>query len=170
MLKNFNLLVTTRRGEEEDACSEIWYLLGEIGDLTNTVNKTGISGLIAVKTIFDPLIAVSKIREMFKKHPEEFRFILRVIPIEKVVNTDLKEIKRITSEIAYKIRNDESFRISVKKRYTQISSKKIIKNVAAQILRRVDLKNQDKIILIEIVGKFTGISIIKPEDIFSICN
>ena len=47
VLKDFNLLVTTARGNEEDACSEIWYLLGEIGDpraiepLTELLNDPG---------------------------------------------------------------------------------------------------------------------------------
>jgi len=40
--------------------------------------------------------------------------------------------------------------------------------VAANIERRVDLENPDKIVLVEIVGKFTGISVMKPGDFFSV--
>jgi len=54
MLRNFNLLATTWRGNEENACSELWYLLGEIGDSAPTVDKTGVAGLIAAKTAFNP--------------------------------------------------------------------------------------------------------------------
>jgi len=50
MLRDFNLLATTLRGNERDACSELWYLLGEIGDSAPNVEKTGVSGLIAAKT------------------------------------------------------------------------------------------------------------------------
>ena len=32
LLEDFNLLATTSRGNEEDLCSEIWYLLREMGD------------------------------------------------------------------------------------------------------------------------------------------
>jgi len=52
LLRDFNLLVTTARGNEENACSEVWYLLGEIGDRAAVVDKTGVMGLIAAKTAF----------------------------------------------------------------------------------------------------------------------
>jgi len=39
VLRDFNLLTTTSRGNEDEACSEIWYLLGEIGDTAATVDR-----------------------------------------------------------------------------------------------------------------------------------
>ena len=63
MLKDFNLLVTTTRGNEDNACSEIWYLLKEIGDEKAEVDKTGVSGLIAAKTSINPFEVITKFRE-----------------------------------------------------------------------------------------------------------
>ena len=168
MLRDFNLLVTTARGNEEDVCSEIWYLLGEIGDSAATVDKTGITGLIAAKTAFNPFDVIEKFRDILKQHPWEFRYALRIIPIEKVVRTELEDIERTVIELASKINEDESFRVTVEKRFTQISTKDVIETVAANIERRVDLQNPDKIVLVEIVGKFTGISVMKPGDFFSV--
>jgi len=168
MLRDFNLLVTTARGNEEDVCSEIWYLLGEIGDSAATVDKTGITGLIAAKTAFNPFDVIEKFRDILKQRPWEFRYTLRIIPIEKVVRTELEDIERTVIELASKINEDESFRVTVEKRFTQISTKDVIETVAANIERRVDLQNPDKIVLVEIVGKFTGISVMKPGDFFSV--
>ena len=168
MLREFNLLVTTARGNEEDVCSEIWYLLGEIGDSAATVDKTGITGLIAAKTAFNPFNVVEKFRDMLKQRPWEFRYTFRVIPIEKVVRTELGDIERTVTELASKIDENESFRVTVEKRFTQISTKDVIETVATNIERKVDLENPDKIVLIEIVGKFTGISIVKPNELFSV--
>ena len=168
MLRDFNLLVTTARGNEEDACSEIWYLLGEIGDSAATVDKTGITGLIAAKTAFNPFDVIEKFRDILKQRPWEFRYTFRVIPIEKVVRTELEDIERTVTELASKIGENESFRVTVEKRFTQISTKDVIESAAANIERRVDLENPDKIVLIEIVGKFTGISVVKPDDLFSV--
>jgi len=168
MLRDFNLLITTARGNEEDACSEIWYLLGEIGDSAAAVDKTGITGLIAAKTAFNPFEVIEKFRDMLKQRPYEFRYTLRVIPIEKVVRTELEDIERTVMELASKINENESFRVTVEKRFTQISTKDVVETAAANIERRVDLENPDKIVLIEIVGKFTGVSVMKPDDLFSV--
>ena len=105
VLKDFNLLITTSRGNEEDACSEIWYLLGEIGDSAVKVDKTGITGLVAAKTAFNPFEVIEKFRVILRERPYEFRYTFRVIPIEKVVRTDLGEIERTTTELASKIRS-----------------------------------------------------------------
>ena len=168
MLRDFNLLVTTARGNEEDACSETWYLLGEIGDSAATVDKTGITGLIAAKTAFNPFNVIEKFRDMLKQRPWEFRYTFRVIPIEKVVRTELEDIEKTVTELASKINENESFRITIEKRFTQISTKDVIETAAANIERKVDLENPDKIVLIEIVGKFAGISVVEPRDLFSV--
>jgi len=166
-LKEFNLLATTARGSEEDACSEIWYLIGDLGDREVKVDKTGITGLIAAKTALDPFEIIEKFRTLLKEKPYEFRYTLRVIPIEKVVRTDLTDIEQAVAELSSKIGEDETFRVTVEKRFTSTSTEDIIEIAAARIQRKVDLANPDKIVLIEVVGGFTGVSVIKPKDIFS---
>jgi len=168
MLRDFNLLITTARGNEEEACSEVWYLLGEVGDKAPVVDKTGVAGLIAAKTAFNPFEVIRKFREILKQRPYEFRYILRVIPIEKVVRTDLNEIQRTTTEMSRKIEENESFRVTVEKRFTQLSTRDIIEAAAVNIERKVDLTAPDKILLIEVVGGLTGISVIEPDDILSV--
>ena len=168
MLRDFNILATTSRGNEGDVCSELWYLLNEVGDSAPTVDKTGVSGLIAVKTAIDPFEVVEKFREVLRERPYEFRYSLRIIPIEKVVRTDLEEIQRVASDLGSKIREEETFRVTVEKRFTEVSTPDIIEAVAANIERRVDLNKPDKILLIEVVGGLTGMSVIKPDDILSV--
>jgi len=168
MLKDFNLLATTSRGNERDACSELSYLLGEIGDSAPNVEKTGVSGLIAANTAFNPFLVIEKLRKILHQRPYEFRYTLRIIPIEKVVRTDLGEIQRVATELSSKIGGNETFRVTVEKRFTAMPSRSIIEEVAANIERKVDLSKPDKILLIEIVGGLTGISVIKPDDIISI--
>jgi tRNA acetyltransferase TAN1 len=168
LLNDFNLLVTTSRGNEEDLCSEIWYLLRELGDETVHVEKTGITGLITVKTSLSPFDAIRKLRDMLEKRPEEFRYTLRVIPIEIVVETNLEEIQRAATKLASEIGKDETFRVTVEKRFTGLSSQEIIEAASADVERKVDLEKPDKIILVEVVGRRTGISVIEPGDIMSV--
>jgi len=168
MLKDFNLLVTTTRGNEDNACSEVWYLLKEIGDEKAEVDRTGVSGLIAVKTSLNPFEVITKFREILKERPYEFRYSLRIIPIEKVVKTRVEEIQKAAEELASKIGENETFRITVEKRFTEISTRDVIEAAASKIERKVNLERPDKILLIEIIGGLTGISVIRPEDIISV--
>jgi tRNA acetyltransferase TAN1 len=168
LLRDFNLLATTSRGNENDACSELWYLLEQIGDSAPIVKKTGVAGLIAAKTVLNPLEVVEKLREVLHERPYEFRYTLRIMPIEKVIRTDLGEIQQVAAEFGSKIAENETFRITVEKRFTTTSSHDIIASAAANIERKVDLNKPDKILLIEIVGGLTGISMIKPDEILSI--
>lgn len=168
MLKDFNLLVTTSRGNEGDVCSEFLYLLGEIGDPAPAVDKTGVSGLIAVKTGLNPFEVIEKFRKILHDRPYEFRYSLRIIPIEKVVHTDLGEIQRTATDLSSKIGENETFRVTVEKRFTEASTRGIVEAAAANVEKKVDLNNPDKILLIEVVGRFTGISVIKPDDILSV--
>jgi len=168
MLRDFNLLATTSRGNERDACSELSYLLDEIGDSTPNVEKTGISGLITAKATINPFEVIEKLRKILHERPYEFRYTLRTIPIEKVVPTDLEKIQRVATELSSKIEENETFRITLEKRFTAMPSRNIIEEVAANIERKVDLSKPDKILLIEVVGGLTGISVIKPDGILSV--
>ncbi len=168
MLRNFNLLATTWRGNEENACSELWYLLGEIGDSAPTVDKTGVAGLIAAKTAFNPFEVIEKFRKILHERSYKFRYTLRIIPVEKVVRTDLGEIQQAATELSSKIGEDETFRVTVEKRFTETPTQDIIEATAANIERKVDLNNPDKILLIEVVGRLTGLSVIKQNEILAV--
>lgn len=168
VLKDFNLLVTTSRGNEEDVCSEIWYLLGEVGDQAAAIDKTGVTGLVVVKTSLDPFEAIEKLRRMLIERPWEFRYTLRIIPIEKVTRTDLGEIRIVATGLASKIAKDETFRVTVEKRFSKVSASEFIEAAAAGIERKVSLERPDRVVLLEVIGKLTGVSVIRPTDIMSV--
>jgi len=169
LLKDFNLLATTSRGNEKQTCYELLYLLKEeLGDPAPVVDKTGIRGLVAAKTAFDPCEVIQKFRAILQDHPYEFRYALRIIPVERVVPTDLNDVKRAAAELAANIGENESFRVTVEKRFTSLHSEDFIEAVATGIDRKVDLENPDKILLIEVVGGLTGMSLIKPNDVLAV--
>ena len=108
-------------------CNELHYLLKEqLGDAEAQVSKTKIRGLIVGKTTLDPCVIIEKLRAILKERPYEFRYALRILPIERVVPTDLEEIKRVTAELAARIGENETFRVTVEKRFTALHSKDLI--------------------------------------------
>jgi tRNA acetyltransferase TAN1 len=168
MLYDFNILATTMRGNERQMCHELDFLLKEVGDPEPKTDKTGIRGVIVGKTTLDPVETITKFRTILRERPYEFRYSLRIIPIQKVIHTDLDEVKQATTELAAKLGENETFRVTVEKRFTTIHSRDFIEAVAATIQNKVNLDNPDKIILIETLGKFTGISLLSPNQTISV--
>ncbi|MCW3980239.1 MAG: THUMP domain-containing protein [Candidatus Bathyarchaeota archaeon] len=141
--------------------------MGEAGDSTSIVDKTGISGLVAAKTALSPTEAVEKLRVLLRDRPSEFRYILRIIPIQEVVDSNIPSIVEAVSKIANQIRKDETFRVTVEKRHTAISGRELIDEVAAVVERKVSLTKPNKILQIQVVGGRTGISIVDTSGILS---
>lgn len=168
MIDNFNLLATTSRGNERIACAELSRLLQQMGDACFAVDRSGITGLIVAKIAIDQFEAIRRLRVILEQRPYEFRYLLRIIPIEMVTQTGLNEIRGTVDTLARKIGEKDTFRVTIKKRFTTISAHDIIKTVAEGIRSRVDLEKPDKILLIEIVGRLTGLSVITPNDILSV--
>ena len=82
--------------------------------------------------------------------------------------TDLTEIRRVSLELAKSIGEDDSFRVTVEKRFTSLHTKDFIEAAASGINRTINLSEPDNILLIEVLGELTGISLIKPEDILAV--
>jgi tRNA acetyltransferase TAN1 len=169
MINDFNLLATTARGNERAMIYEILYLLKEeLKDPEAQASKTKIRGLIVARTNLPPIETMDKLRGILAERPYEFRYALRIIPIQTVVPTDLAEIKSASEKIAEKIGENQSFRVTIEKRFTELHSKDLIEATTEGIKRKVDLKNPDLILQVEVLGGLTGISLLKPTDILAV--
>ncbi len=163
-----NLIVTCARHLEGDTEDELIDILNKLGDLDVKISVSSMSGIIMVETKLDPIEVVRKIKEMVLDEPWSIRYCLRIIPIQKVVETNIDEIEKMISSMSEQIEEKESYRILIEKRNSDISSKEIITKIANRIKNKVSLDFPDKVILIEILGIVTGISIIKKSDILSL--
>ena len=163
-----NLIITCARHLEGDAEEEIIDILDELGDSDVKISVSSMSGIITVQTKLDPIEVVRKMKETLLDEPWSIRYCLRVIPVQKVIETNIEEIEKIISSMSDQIEEKESYRILIEKRNSDISSKEIITKIANGIKNKVSLDFPDKIILIEILGIVTGISILKKSDILSL--
>ena len=163
-----NLIVTCSRHLEGDTEDELIDILNELGDSDVKISVSSMSGIIMVETKLDPIEVVKKMKEIVLDEPWSIRYCLRVIPIQKVVKTRIEEIEKIISSMSNQIEEKESYRILIEKRNSDISSKEIITKIANGIKNKVSLDFPDKIILIEVLGIVTGISILKKSDILSL--
>ena len=70
--------------------------------------------------------------------------------------------------LAKKMHRDDSYRITIEKRNSSIISEEIITQIADKIPNKVSLKNYDWVVLVEILGSDTGVSVLRDSDILSI--
>lgn len=163
-----NLIVTCARHLESETKQEITRILEKIGDSEPVITVTNMSGILTADTKLESIEVVKKIKEMLLDEPWCIRYCLRIIPIQKIVETKIESIEDGMSDLIKLISNGESYRISIEKRNSNISSQELISRIAKKIKNKVSLEFPDKIILIEILGNKTGIAIVKKENILSV--
>ena len=165
-MSKFNLIVSTSRFREEEAQDEILDLLDTFGDPDAESEITEIRGLLLAQSALNPFEVIEKLKELVASEPWGVRYILRVLPIEAVVSTELDAIRQATKDLAAKIGKD-SFRITVEKRHSSLESIEVIKAIAGEIECKVDLENPGMVVLVEIIGGQTGLSVLRPDQMFS---
>ena len=162
-----NLIITCARHLEPETEEELRDILEELGDSDIKVSITNMSGILTAETKFEPIDIVRKIKEILLDEPWSVRYCLRIIPIQKIIVTKIEEIEKSITELSHQILENETYRILIEKRNSNISSQEIITKIANKINNKVSLDFPDKVILIEILGNVTGISILKKSDILS---
>lgn len=162
-----NLIITCPRHLEPETEEELREILEEFGDSDVKISITNMSGILTAETQLDPIEVVRKIKDMLLDEPWNIRYCKRIIPIQKVIESKIDQIENSISELSNQILENETYRISIEKRNSDLSSKEIITKIADKIKNKVSLEFPDKVILIEILGNKAGISILKKSDILS---
>ncbi len=167
---NYNIIVSTPRNFETDALAELDFLIHQVfPEKKLNYGKTIVNGLIWGNLIdVDPVLAVHRIKDYVTDKGFVLQYLLKFVPIQKVLVTDFDEIERYVLSQIDQIRDDEKYKIIVNKRRIHNEKIEIIEKIAKSINKTVDLDHPDKIIRLEIIGKYTGISILKEDDVFSI--
>ena len=163
-----NLIVTCPRNLELEAESEIKKILNELDDHEPEILQTDMRGILMVNTILEPLKIIDWIKNKINDEPWFFRYCLRIIPVQKTTDTDIDKIKQNVMNLKSIIQENDSYRITVEKRNSNMQSSQIINEIAKIIPNKVSLDEPDWVILVEIFGEKTCISILKNDSIFSL--
>lgn len=163
-----NLIVTCPRNFEDEAKIEVERILGELGDKTPEITITDLSGILTVKTSIGHDSIIRKIKQILEEEPWSIRYSFRIIPIQGISTTNVDAIASAIKKLTSVIHEHESFKIVVEKRNFDISSKEIISEIAKDMKNKVSLENPDWILLVEILGDKSGVSVVKDDSIISV--
>lgn len=166
-INGFNIVASTFRFQEIKAEQELHEIFGVLGDSFAEVECTSVSGLLRCLTHIDLFSLAEMLADLLRQEPWRFRYVLRILPIEKVTKAEIDVIRRCTREISERIPPSQTFRITVEKRHNSIKSIDLIQAIASDIERKVNLSNPDWIVLVEVIQNVVGLSVIKPHQVFS---
>jgi len=159
--------VTSAKGLEARASAEFKEIALLSGIRKLTIDRSAYDGIIEVD-VEDPKALLSFITDFVRSEPFKVRFILRIIPVNRVVDTKLDEVVRAVKELAPAIGQGETFRITIEARDSPYTDKELINALADAVDRKVNLDTPDKVVLLEIFGEYSGVSVISPHEIVSI--
>jgi len=163
-----NLIITCARNLESETKNEIGKILDELGDQEPEILNVGMRGILMVNTVIEPSKIIDYVKNKMIEEPWLIRYCLRIIPIQMITETEIDKIKQNVIKLKDTIQKNDSYRITIEKRNTSISSNEIITEIAKIFPNKVSLNQPDWIILIEILGNETGISILKNDGMFSL--
>lgn len=163
----FNLLVTYSL-DFLGARKEIDKVLKLIGDESPSIRRTIVKGIIGVFTSLDVHHLSSKLEKIALENPKIFYFTQRWIPIDIWTISDIPNMKEGVKKVA-KIESTDRWKMVVEKRKYEVNHVlDIIKELAEVVGGKVDLRKPEKILRIDILGPYAGISLLQPNEIFSV--
>lgn len=159
--------MTCSRHLEEEALNEISKILQELRDTELKVEISEFSGIITANTSLNPFDVVQEIRKKIINEPWSMRYCHRFIPIQETTETVLEDIVKAVQKHVNTMKPTDSYRITIEKRGSNLSSKEIIDAIANSIHNKVSLEVFDWNVIIEVLGEVAGISVLKEQDIVS---
>ncbi len=154
-------VISSARTHEKNASSEMYYVLSELLDQeeVNVSPVSGISGLSIVTFQGDPVQVLEKLQEMIEDNPL-FQYTLKIVPFQYKVSTSVENLKEAAIKLSTEIDEDNTWKINVRRRHTQIPREEIIGTIANEINKgKVKLESPDHYVIVEIIGKWTYLAV-----------
>jgi tRNA(Ser,Leu) C12 N-acetylase TAN1 len=160
-----NLLITYDPQAEASSEAEARRLLDHAGTKKAKFRSSGVEGLFEVTVDGDAKQTVRRLSALCMEHPAWFMHTHRWIPIESWGKSDAKQLERSVAKAAEGIRENEAWALKVVKRHYPAPSPELIADLARFVhAPRVDLRNPDKIVRVEIVEGRAGVSLLQRGD------
>ncbi|MEM2936052.1 MAG: THUMP domain-containing protein [Candidatus Bathyarchaeia archaeon] len=131
---------------------------------------SAVGGVFMVKIATDPKENVRKLGALCRADPQRFQYTYHWIPIERWCSSTIEETSGVVKEFAKRIKPDESWKMEIHKRfYRALHMDELTEKLAHHVNRpKVDLKNPQKTIRIEIVGSEAGLTLLGPKEHLSV--
>lgn len=167
-----DILVSYQRNHFFAARREAKRILRSFGDPSATVERTSVIGIAVAHTSLDNREVIRKCKELYKASTEvpTFQFAIKWVPVDFWCDTTLESMKDlIEDKVRTGIGKNETWGMKVeKRRWQKYHTIEIVRYLAQSIEQKVNLRNPDKIVRIDVLGNRTAVSLLKPGEMFSV--
>ncbi|WP_455206920.1 hypothetical protein [Kaarinaea lacus] len=165
-----DLLISYPWGRFYPARRETLNVLKVLGDPHATMRWTFVMGIAVAHTSLDTRQVIHQCRALFHEGKVPFDFAVKWVPVDYWCWTELESIKQlIDKKVLPRISPHETWAMQVNKRRWQVyHTIDIVTSLAADIDRKVNLSHPDKIVWVDVIGNKTAVSVLKPDEIFSV--
>ena len=140
-------------------------------DQAPVVTRTPARGIIGVRTCLDPRSVIQGLRAMFEKDPLLLQHTCKWVPVDLWTDSELDSMKAAVVHLRDRIKARETGRMTVeKRRYSRYHTIELITALAELIHEKVDLTRPDKILRVDILGAHAALSVLTPNEIFSVVS
>lgn len=164
-----NLIVTydpTHAGKSQEEVKELLQGHGGADFL-----ESGFEGVFLLHTREDAKNIVKGLVETAKEEPYKFKYTFRWIPVDKWCSSKIADMARVMKEMDSKIDEDKSWKLDIGKRGYEGDTMELITKLTEHIDKpKVDLKNPDKIVKVEIVGDRAGIALLDADEYLNVAK
>jgi tRNA acetyltransferase TAN1 len=168
-LYDYNLLASCEWGGLPKARSELRGQLTTLGDPSSIIESTIAKGILGVRTTVEPRTVVAKLNELVAENLDSINYVLKLRPVDLWTAARLEDLKIAVSSLRKQIGPGERWGMEVElRRFTALHKMEIIEPLAELIDEKVDLRNPQKTVRIEILSNAAAVSVLKPDDVFSL--
>lgn len=163
-----NLLVTHDPNHAGLAKEEVTAVLKKL-DVKPEFLKSEIDGLFQI-TIKEPKKVVKKLTAVCKKDPSVFRTTFHWVPVDNWCKSTIDGMQKTIKSLVKDIKEKDKWKMDIAKRcYEKYHTTELIMKLTDVVDRpKVDLKNPDKIIRVDIIGNDAGISLLNKDEMLNI--
>ncbi|HVO77697.1 MAG TPA: THUMP domain-containing protein [Methanomassiliicoccales archaeon] len=168
-MESYNLLVTYHGSLEGLGETEVRTRLQEAGAGLEELKRSDVEGVFLCKVSGDPKKVVADVRTICVGQPDLFHETHHWTPVERWVRTDMAEMAKAAGELGAGISPTDSWMLVLRKRKTPLHTMDLVKLLTDPIDRgRVDLKHPDKMLVVEIMGETTGMSLVAKDQLLDV--
>jgi len=104
-----------------------------------------------------------------KSNAKKFNYTFHWVPIDKWVSSKPEDMAKAMKEIDAKMKPEESWKMDLTKRRYEGETPKLIMKLTENINKpNVDLKNPQKIVKVEIIGKKAGVALLDRAELLDV--
>ena len=167
-MKDANLLVTYDPAHGGKAKEEAQALLECIGEKSEFL-ESDIAGVFLLSTRKNPKEITRELRDVVEEEPEKYKYTFHWVPIDRWIKSDMDDMVRAMKDIDAKMSDDESWKLDLGKRQYEGKSTDLVIKLTENINHpKVDLKNPQKIVKIEIIGDRAGVALLDRSELLDI--